>query len=150
MNGEEQTALRSLATAVASLISATRVPADTSSDSVRVIIPLMLVRDPLIEAPLHARYLADEFAKALARRSSPNRKYEERSPQCYSIDSTQSNYPEDFESSGLNLRELLIDYSADCQDRVQSIRNYWVISRYQGRIRYMETLRRKPLATGTP
>ena len=143
VTGEERKqGVAQLATAVASLISGTRVPADTSWDSVRVIIPLMLVRDPLMEAPLHARYLADEFAKALAPDEVlPTGNMKKGALSVIPLILLTVETLEDFESSGLNLRELLIDYSADCQDRVQSLRNYLVISQYQGRIRYSETLR---------
>lgn len=73
VTGEERKQeVAQLANAIVSLAAGSRVPAQLVLDQVNLVIPVLLVRDPLMEAPLHSRYLADEFVKAVAPEVPPS------------------------------------------------------------------------------
>lgn len=143
VSGEERKqGVAQLAAAIDSIASGSRVPNHLALASVNYMIPVLLVRDPLMESPLHTRYLAEEFVKALVPDDVPltgNMKKGRFSITPLIVMTVET--LEDLETSGMHLRKLLVDYSEDCLDRVQSLRNYLAISEYQGKIRYSDRLR---------
>jgi hypothetical protein len=143
VSGEERRqGIAQIADAIKSLAEGSREPSQLRLDQVKLMLPVMLVRDPLMDSPLHPIYLAEQFAEALVPDSSiDNGNMMKGHFYVTQLIVMTIETLEDLESSGMDLRKLLVDYSAACPDRVLSLRNFLALSDYQGQIRYSERLR---------
>jgi hypothetical protein len=136
-------ALVQLARGITSLADGSQVPSDLNVDQLkqlRLILPVLLVRDPLMDAPLHSRYLAEEFANALAPDDNSGNNMKKGRFIVTPLTVISIETLEDLESSKTDLRSLIQDYTATFPDRVLSLRNYLAISENQDKIRYSERL----------
>jgi hypothetical protein len=93
-----------------------------------------------MDAPLHSRYLAEEFANALAPDDNSGNNMKKGRFIVTPLTVISIETLEDLESSKTDLRSLIQDYTATCPDRVLSLRNYLAISENQDKIRYSERL----------
>ena len=141
---ERDQALVQLANGIISLAEGSRVPSGLTAEQLKqlkLILPVVLVRDPLMDAPLHSRYLAEEFANALAPDDITGNNMKKGRFFVTPLTVMSIETLEDLESAKTDLRSVIVDYSAACPDRVLSLRNYLAISEYQDKIRYSERLR---------
>ena len=137
-------ALVQLANGITSLADGSQVPLGLNDDQLkqlRFILPVLLVRDALMDAPLHSRYLAEEFANVLAPDDNSGNNMKKGRFFVTPLTVISIETLEDLESANADLRSVIVDYSAACPDRVLSLRNYLAISEYQDKIRYSERLR---------
>jgi hypothetical protein len=139
---DRRQAITQLANAIVGLASGSRLPVGMSVAGVSVLIPVLLVRDPLMDAPLHCRYLAGEFKTALGPDSTVEAGNMKKgrlfvTPLIVMTVETL----EDLESSRIDLQKFLTDYSSEFPDRLQTLRYYLGISEYGRRVTYNDRLR---------
>jgi hypothetical protein len=115
-----------------------------SFDHVSRIIPVLLTYDPLMEAPAHPKFLANEFARLLEpdekRRNCDMRKGKFRVAPLIVM---TLNDLEDLQSSieNFSLTELLREYSAACSERLVSLHDYVAgTPRFNDRVKYSQLL----------
>jgi hypothetical protein len=126
-----------LARTITKLASGEWTPLAQDFTLVERLYPVLLVHDPLIDAPGHGNILAQEFAAALApdqvRQTGEMRKG--RFWVVPLIIMTIADL-ESLETSieHFSLHDLLRDYSVDCSDRMLSLHNYIATSKYRTRI----------------
>lgn len=106
---------------------------NTYFDRVRRIIPLLIVRDELLDSPLNADMLAEEFAKLLS--DLPFQKDLDVNLETVRVSRLVVMTIDDLEQlesslQGFTLLEFLQDYLAASSDQVLSVRNYMISSKY--------------------
>lgn len=101
--------------------------------SVRMIYPILLIHDQLLEAPLTGNFLHEEFKSAL----NPDKEnssvlFEKNGMAVASLIVMSIDDLENLEDSVRNfsLTDLLRDYSTTCQDCMKSLQNYIIDSKY--------------------
>ncbi len=105
--------------------------------------PVLLVHDPLLDAPGHGNILADEFATALDP-DEMGRTGEMRKGHFWVAPLIIMTI-EDLECletsiEHFSLHNLLRDYSADCSDRMASLHNYLAISKYRTKVYHSRSM----------
>lgn len=114
-------ALVQLANGITSLVKGSRVPSGLSAEQLKqlkLILPVLLVRDPLMDAPLHSRYLAEEFANVLGPDAMTGNNMKKGRFFVSPLTVISIETLEDLESAQTDLRSVIVDYSVACPDRV--------------------------------
>jgi hypothetical protein len=120
-------ALGQLARTVSNLSDGCWVPAEVPLSRTNRILPILLVHDGHLDAPLHSHALAREFAAYLGVSPDPT-KWEEMRRGTLQVAHLIVVTADDFEmlegSDGLGLVECLDAYARSCPDRIISFHNY--------------------------
>jgi hypothetical protein len=128
-----------LARTITNLTSGEWTPLTEDFTRVEQLYPVLLVHDPLLDAPVHGKFLATEFAAALVPeevgRTGMMRKgrFWVAPLIVMTIDDLEALETSIEHSS---LLDLLRDYSVACSDRVASLHNYLAASEYRRKLYY--------------
>jgi len=128
-----------LARTITKLASGEWAPLTQDFMMVKRLYPVLLVHDPLLDAPGHGNILANEFAAVLAP-DEVGGTGEMRKGRFWVVPLIIMTI-EDLEAletsvEHFSLHNLLRDYSTDCRDRMASLHNYLALSKYRTKIYY--------------
>jgi len=115
-----------------------------SFNQVARIIPVLLTYDPLMEAPAHPKFLANEFARLLEPdEKRPNSDMRKGRFRVAPLVVMSLNDLEDLQSSieNFSLTELLREYSAACSERLVSLHDYVAgTAKFNDKVKYSQLL----------
>ena len=110
---------------------------DRELEDVRVVYPVLLVHDTSMSAPLHSRFLDQEFRVQLNpewRGSSGRLRIEQLDIMPLTIMTVDDLEILEGSVSNFPLGELLQQYATDCPDRVVSLHDYLALSRFKDKL----------------
>lgn len=141
--GEEQKGVAQLARSISRLVDGEWTSSQLDLGQLERIYPVLLVHDPVLDAPLHSEFLASEFDRCL----SPDQQIGHGWLRKGALQLTRLTLMtiEDLELletsvEYFSLRGLLRDYSVNCADRRTSFYNYIVASEYRKKLRRSKTV----------
>lgn len=135
---EPRSGLRQLVAAISKIENGEWLPEDPLLSKPSLIYPVIVTYDGLLDAPVHANLLADEFERLLQPDTKlPNGNMQKGTKEITPLVVLTADMLEDLESSVRDFPfvELLLDYNRACPDRAISLKAYVASSGYKDHIR---------------